>query len=87
MRDIKSQKKLDSITEQDKKERTTIEAMRERGIIVEEFKMRALCFNEYPYIDRDPHFVLRRKEEKQGYLSEELAAKEFVTIRDHYSNL
>jgi hypothetical protein len=52
MRSPEEQKKLDDMTLEEKMERTTPDAMRERGIVVEEYKHWILCKNEIPHKER-----------------------------------
>lgn len=52
MRPPEIQKKLDDMTLDVKKARTTPEAMYERGIVVKDYDYRILCKNEYPHDDR-----------------------------------
>lgn len=57
------QKLLDSMTDQEKLDRTKPIEMRKRGIVVREWRSWILCHNEYPDPNRwEEQYVLRRRD-------------------------
>lgn len=55
------QRLLDSMSQQEKDARTTIRAMKDRGIVLYETTSRAICKSEMPYVWSEDHFVCRYK--------------------------
>lgn len=52
MRDKETQSILDKMTILEKRNRTRLRAMQERGIVIKRYEYRVLCKNEFPHKDR-----------------------------------
>ena len=70
---------LDSLTNEQKNERTKLESFKERWKLVKEFMFRYLTENEMPYLGTHKHFVLWQKD----FITQE-AYIEFFKIMESY---
>lgn len=73
MRDIVLQDALDALSLEEKKERTSAEAMRQRWIIVKEYDYWMLCRNEYPRLTRwgEQYVLWKMTDGKDGDIEKE----------------
>ena len=73
------------MTIKEKEERTSPQSMRDRRIVVHEFKKRILCINEFPHNDRLlPQYVLWAKYPR---MNKALYNSDFANIIDYIDTI
>ena len=87
MRSKQMTRKLEFMSEKEKKERLELDAMIERWIVIKEYKFWVLCHNEFPHSDRMWNMVLRSTNDKLLNIDERCDyMKELFSIKSDYVN-